>query len=133
MTTLFSCIYTIKHICNPSLIYVGSTKNYNSRMANHLYNIKMKKNTKLYRTINEHGIENFKFDIIQTYPNLTKKELRVKENEFIKIFDNTLNTYSAYTSVEEKKEQNRLRFWFLYFFTSQPLSFYLLLMLIYLF
>ncbi len=104
---IFSCIYRICHITNNELMYIGSTKNFNTRMSSHKHNIKYGLQNRLYSCINANGgLECFKFDILKTFENLTKIELRKKEDEFIKLFNPSLNTNRAYVSDEEKRANN---------------------------
>jgi len=88
-------------------MYIGSTSNYNARMACHKHQIKFNSQSKIYKTINENGgVEAFKFDILQTYNNLDKLELRKKENEFIDLFKPSMNSIKAYITEEERKQHN---------------------------
>jgi len=76
-------------------------------MSLHCHMARRQYQTKIYETINASGgIDEFKFEILKTFTDLTKTELRKKENEFIKLFEPVMNTNKAYLSEEEKKANN---------------------------
>ena len=102
-----SIIYKIE--CNDINVkecYIGSTKDFMKRRYCHKSKYKMGSNLKVYQFIrNNGGWENWTMKSIINYPCNSKRELEMKEQEIIKSFDNTLNLWSAYTSIEERKIQ----------------------------
>lgn len=73
------CIYKITNIIN-SKVYIGQTINFKKRIYHHKYSAKnedSKSHFPIYRAMNKYGIDNFKFEIIDTSNNkvcLNKKE-----------------------------------------------------------
>jgi len=103
------CVYCIKHITDENIFYIGSTTNYNNRVKQHFSNFKHQQ-TKLHRMISEHGgLDNFTFDIIETYEGIEKHELRQHENKFIIDMKPCLNSRMAYMSDEQKKKYSAIR------------------------
>lgn len=103
-------VYMIKCLSNPFLMYIGSTKNFYSRVHSHCTHIRKGKDSKLYNMIRENGgIGNFDFQILKRYDNVDSFELRKYENEFIELLEPCLNSRSSFCSDERKKEQSRLR------------------------
>tara|TARA_R100000951_G_scaffold115524_1_gene123882 strand:+ start:3671 stop:4078 length:408 start_codon:yes stop_codon:yes gene_type:complete len=110
MDNLYACVYKIQCKNDPSIIYIGSTKNFYSRVHNHCTNIRHGKKTKLYEQIlNNGGIPNFTFEILKHYPNCDKIELRKHENDFINLLQPSLNSKLAYISEERRKELSNIR------------------------
>lgn len=62
----FSCIYQIKNLVNGK-IYIGSAFNFHKRIHTHKHHLKEKKhpNKHLQASYDKHGIENFKFEVIE--------------------------------------------------------------------
>ena len=79
-------------------IYVGGTAypRLSQRMCCHRSEAKATKwNYKLYRFMRQHGIENFKIELLENCPCTSKKELRLREQHFIDLLKPTLNDQSA--------------------------------------
>ncbi len=106
-------LYTIYKIYSKDnkYVYVGSTKNLNDRTTKHIHCSKNKNskkyNSKVYETIRENGGWNeFIIEKIEEmYCN--KKDALIRETELMKILNSNLNSYKAYRSQEELKEQQK--------------------------
>jgi len=103
-----SVIYKIE--CNDTKIkecYIGSTVEFVKRRYRHKHNCK-ESNLKVYQFIRENGgWENWTMKSIINYPCNSKNELIIKEQEILKLYDNTLNLRSAYASIEDKIEYHK--------------------------
>ena len=94
---------------NVNEFYIGSTCNLKKRIKNHksnCYNENSKKyNYEVYRYIRENcGFQNFEFNVLYTGLHISANRTVQKENDFIKDYRPTLNSYAAYQSKEELKE-----------------------------
>lgn len=80
-------IYKISNIINGK-IYIGSTNNYNRRIKSHIksLNNNCHKNTRLQRSWNKYGSNNFKFEILEN----VNGNLLEREQYYI----NTLKSYN---------------------------------------
>lgn len=88
-------IYIIRNKCNDSIYIGSSTRNIKYRYACHISNCKASKKNKLYDEMRKIGINNFFVELLEYIPNITKSELLIKENTYIKQYDsieNGLNT-----------------------------------------
>lgn len=83
--TLKSGIYCITNIINKK-IYIGSAVNLKQREINHKSELKKNKhhNKKLQHSYNKHGLENFKWEILEY---CTAANLLIREQFYINIFD----------------------------------------------
>ena len=103
-----SIIYKIE--CNDTKIkecYIGSTVDFAMRGRRHKHNCK-RSNSKVYKFIRENGgWKNWSMKSIINYPCNSKNELIIKEQEILKLYDNTLNLRSAYASIEDKIEYHK--------------------------
>ena len=101
-----SVIYKIE--CNDTKIkecYIGSTVDFMRRRNRHKHNCK-ESNFKVYQFIRENGgWKNWTMKSIINYPCNSKNELFIKEQEILKLYDNTLNMVSACRSIEDRKQQ----------------------------
>ena len=52
--------------------------------------------------------ENFNVEIVEYYPCKNEKELKQREQYYIKKYEPTLNSFNAYTTQEEKKEKKKI-------------------------
>ena len=101
--------------------YVGSTCNFMSRKSKHKYSCN-NKNTKdytypVYNFIRENGgWENFEMVELIKYPCNTKRELEIKETEYLELHGGTLNKcipsrskaeYYQATKEQNKEEKNK--------------------------
>lgn len=90
-------IYTIYKIVNQlnGKVYIGFDSKWPNRQLNHKKNYKnfKKKHFKLYRAMNKHGYDNFKFEVLYQSWDL-KYCLHKMEPYFIEIFDSFKNGYN---------------------------------------
>lgn len=98
--------------CLRGMVYVGSTYNTLSRrLHNHKQMARQERSTsKLYTTMNIHGIENFRISLIEHYRCDFKDELLVRENywmTFYKSIKKGWNTNAAILSPEQRSQYNR--------------------------
>ncbi len=77
-------IYLITNLINQK-VYVGVSSNPVKRWNRHKSNAQRKQNHPLYNSINKHGLENFKFEIILN--NLTELQAYQNEKELIIKYD----------------------------------------------
>ena len=98
-------IYSITIVDKPEFIYVGSTKNYVTRKSNHKNSCLKGYPIKLYKTINENGgwfcCEMKPIDTITTN---NRMESLIKEEEWRKKLNATLNKNRAYLGLVDRKE-----------------------------
>ena len=108
-----SVIYKIQHINKPELLYVGSTTDFTKKKCSHKnickYENNKEHNTTLYKKIRENGgFDLFEFIIIKEFPCNTKKELSTEAEKYRKELNATLNSVRLNTTIEEKKQQQRI-------------------------
>ena len=103
-----------KITCNDdkNFIYIGSTINFRGRKNEHkscCYNINSKKyNLKIYETIrNNGGWQNFTMKPIEMYYADSKIKAKIRENELIESFESNLNSCKAFSSEEDKRENDK--------------------------
>ena len=92
--------------------YIGSSKDLYDRMRVHksmCYNENVSGySLKIYEFIRENGDwENFNVEIVEYYPCKNEKELKQREQYYIKKYEPTLNCFNAYIAQEEKKERKK--------------------------
>lgn len=100
-------IYKIICIEDPDQFYIGSTcLTIQQRWQSHKNSSRnpKKNKTKLYRTINDKGLDKYVIELVEDYPCESHLELRKREDHFILQLKPTLNTSRAWISVEESKE-----------------------------
>ena len=114
--TILGVIYLIKHkTCDDKKVYVGSTTNLKKRIKKHeegCYYVKSKEhNYKLYKYIRENGgFYMYEFIILECYVCNFKYELHDREDDYIQMYDNNLNSKRAYLTLGEKREKhNKMR------------------------
>jgi hypothetical protein len=90
-------------------IYIGSTKNINSRKICHNERCNNEKNKRynnlVYNYIRESGgIKNWEYEILEEYEAIDNTDRRIKEQKYINSYDSSvlLNQYRAYRSEKEK-------------------------------
>lgn len=93
--------------------YIGSSKDLYDRMRVHksmCYNENVSGySLKIYEFIRENGDwKNFDVEIVEYYPCKNEKELKQREQYYIKKYEPTLNCFNAYRTQEEKKEKKKL-------------------------
>lgn len=110
--TIFGLIYLIKHkTCDTKKVYVGSTNNFKRRISKHRHDCNNEKNKvynyNLYKYIRENGgFNEYEFIILECYVCNFKYELYYREDDYIQMYDNNLNTFRAYLTDEEHKNKN---------------------------
>ena len=111
--TIFGIIYLIKHkTCDDTKkVYIGSTIDLKNRIKSHRHNCNNEKNEKynykLYQYIRENGgFNEYEFIILECYVFNHNHELLYKEDDYIKMYDNNLNSKRAYLTDEEYKKKN---------------------------
>lgn len=109
--TIFGIIYLIKHKnSDDKKVYVGSSINLKGRIRKHRFSCNNEKskeyNYNLYKYIRENGGFNmYRFIILECYVCNFKHELYDREDDYIKIYPNNLNTLRAYLTGREIKEK----------------------------
>jgi group I intron endonuclease len=86
-------IYKITNIIN-NKIYIGSAVNIKNRWARHIGDLSRKEHhsIKLQRSYDKHGIDSFKFEIIEE---CSKENLIIIEQHYIDLFDTYNNGYNC--------------------------------------
>ena len=92
-------------------LYIGSTKKKLSiRQSKHNYVLNNPKNIgynyHLYKFCREHNVKKIICELIEE---ANDNELVLLEQEYIKMLEPSLNTYKAFQTIEERKEQIRLK------------------------
>ena len=104
-----SKIFIIK--CPDDYFYIGSTVNatLNDIISDFKYESKYK-NSKLYKHINNIGWDKVTIELLEEFPSLTKKELIVKQNEYIynRYSNKCLNTQTPLYE-EKTKQKEKIR------------------------
>lgn len=107
-------VYGIKDLSSDEIIYIGSTiMNLHSRKTAHKRDCFINQKDRLIynyireRTDREHFDEYFKFEELYSGEFETRQELRIKEQEFIKVKAPRCNQLKAFQSNEELKEYMR--------------------------
>lgn len=110
-----SGIYQILNIKNGKS-YIGSAKNFNVRWKRHLKDLSkgVHSSIKLQRSFDKHGIESFKFNIIDIIP-YEKSIIIDKENYYITHFNSKQNGYNiadaafgdTWTACPNKEERSK--------------------------
>ena len=104
-----SVIYTIEHNENTTLLYVGSTKDFEQRIKLHKQKCKTY-NSKVYKTIRDNGGWNcFTMKIYKQFKCNTKREMFIEEELMRVELGATLNEKRAYVSEEERIEQSNIK------------------------
>ena len=109
--TILGVIYLIKHkTCDDKKVYVGSTTNLKKRIKRHeegCYYVKSKEhNFNLYKYIRENGgFYMYEIIILECYVCNFKYELHDREDDYIQMYDNNLNSKRAYLTRDENKEK----------------------------
>ena len=109
--TILGLIYLIKHKTDDTKnVYIGSTINLKERIRSHRKDCNNEKrknyNFKLYQYIRENGgFNQYEFIILECYVCNFKYELYDREDDYIKMHPNNLNSYRAYLTDEEHKNR----------------------------
>lgn len=79
-----STIYTITNLITEAF-YIGSTMNWGNRKKQHLTDLRCNSHNNKYlqSSWNKHGENNFSFDVLEEFENITRDELLKKEQEYI--------------------------------------------------
>ena len=99
-------IYKISQI-DSDHCYIGCTKNFDNRKAQHIMSCSYKPDFHLYRHINEYGLDQFEFKIIDVYYNIERKLLNSIEGEYIQKYAN-LNKRREGVSDEQRRRENKI-------------------------
>jgi len=104
-------IYKIEHIEKDDLVYVGHTTNWDRRKYQHKkccnYENSSKHNYKLYQMVKDNGgWDKFRMIEVEKYP-CSDRRADKRETEIMKELKANLNTYTNYTTKEEKSEQDK--------------------------
>ena len=98
-------------VCNNPEIkneYVGSTTDFTSRKKSHKCSCNGKKETKIYKIMNENGgWENWRMVPLEEYPCENEIQATIREQYWINELKSDMNSQRAYRSVEERKLQKR--------------------------
>lgn len=87
-------IYKLTNMCN-NKVYIGQAWDIEKRWANHR-TYSHKKETHLYSAIRKYGIENFLFEILESFPkSVSQIDLDEKEERYILLFE-SLNPLKGY-------------------------------------
>ena len=100
-------IYVIKNTINDK-VYIGSTKHtLEHRFNQHKRRIKQEKykNLKFYNNIIKLNVENFYIELIENYACKSRKELELKEKEYILLYDSINNGYNKVLPLKSKEEE----------------------------
>lgn len=82
----FGCIYRLTNLVTGKT-YIGKSVNFKSRMSQHKYNSKKRAKTYLHKSINKHGWDNFKKEII--IDDVPEEDLSNLEISYIEV-ENTM-------------------------------------------
>jgi hypothetical protein len=97
-------IYTIIHVNNTSLNYVGSTTDFTKRKSSHKQDCKSSQ-IKLYVMIRDNGNwDMFKMMPYKEFPCNSSTELRIEEERCRIELNATLNTFRCHITEEQTKE-----------------------------
>lgn len=66
-------VYIVENLINKK-VYIGQTKCFSQRKANHVYSVKRNVDRPLYRSMRKHGIDNFEFRILEECDDSTVNE-----------------------------------------------------------
>ncbi len=92
-----------------SEIYIGSTKNIlTQRMASHRSLMKKKPQWKLYKKMDELGVDNFRIILIQTYMVNNRSEQYQKEQIHQDELNPILNQKCTYSTPEDRKAKRKI-------------------------
>lgn len=99
-------VYKIFYEDTPDTFYIGSTKKpkLSQRMSIHRRDARKGKNSLIYRTMREKGINEFKYVLIASCMISNIDEQRAFEQSYIEKLKPTLNMNKAYCSNEERKD-----------------------------
>ena len=106
MNKFMPCVYKISYNKDPNVCYIGSTISFKSRMSYHQCQCKYNSHYLLYSSINLNGgCKNWTFEVLKNFYGISKEQLRIEEDKFIKLFNPPLNSNKAHLSKEEKRKQ----------------------------
>ena len=100
-------VYKIWYEDEPDEFYIGSTKydRLSRRMDNHRCTCRFgKEESRLYETMREKGINNFKYIQIASYMVYNSDERRMFEQKWIDKLKPSLNRYKAYSTKEDRRQ-----------------------------
>ena len=107
------CVYRL--FKNSELDYIGSTFDLDNRKCEHksaCYNPKTRKyGIKVYETIrNNGGFDDFQFEVLEYYnESISEEELREEEQNYMDMFEPSLNSRNAYgEDFQKKRDTNKI-------------------------
>ena len=93
-----------------NLVYVGSTalEHINNRMRYHKSDMKrtLKKNFKLYKHMNNIGVNNFKIILLETINTNDKKEIYKRERYWINFYNSINNGLNEVNPIKLEEDKN---------------------------
>jgi hypothetical protein len=103
-------VYKIWYDDEPENFYIGSTKyrQLAKRMGYHRGQVNLGKTSKLYTTIREKGINNFRYVQIASCMVNNFDEQRMFEQHYLELLKPTLNMIRAFATEEDKKADRQL-------------------------
>lgn len=102
-------VYTIRNLSDKELVYVGSScQKLCARWMDHKSRCKQTKyhNIKLYKVMNDMGVDNFYIELYEEFPCQNKEQLTKREGEVIREIG-TLNQVIAGRSSKEYFQENK--------------------------
>ncbi len=103
-------IYVIRNTLNDN-VYVGSTtQTISRRWAEHMRSMRRKKTKhyKIYRAIEDLGIDNFYIEFVEAWPCENKGQLCAREGHYIRQMDSVKNGYNDVVAGRTHKECNAI-------------------------
>jgi group I intron endonuclease len=86
-------------------VYIGSTtKRLSQRFGNHTQDAINRPTGKIHQKMRDLGNEHFAIELIELYPCETVKELRAREDYWIKQLKPALNVHGAVLNIEKRRE-----------------------------
>ncbi len=90
------------------MVYVGSTtQTISRRWAEHMKSVRRKKikHLKIYRAIEELGVENFYIEFVEAFPCENKGQLCAREGHHIRLMDSVKNGYNDRVAGRTKNQR----------------------------
>ena len=106
---IFGKVYKMVHKNNPDeVLYVGSTvRKLSVRWSCHKFDAKCNPDTKIYKYINEHGVDSFELTLLEEKEFETRHAMETREEHFRTLYNPPLNTRSCSRGDMTKKEYKK--------------------------